>query len=343
MKIAVALSGGVDSSVTAMLLQDRGHEVVGVTFDLGEHGKDAIEDAAKVCEFLGIEHVVVDYRKLFEDVVVADFLDCYLSGKTPNPCVVCNKHIKFGQFITDAMALGCDKVATGHYARVLERDGKSYIARSTDLKKDQSYALHRLSPAQIEKVMLPLDGMTKAELRVLAAERGLPVAHRPDSQDICFIPDGSHGAFIEAHRDTANSLGSFVDKEGRSIASHKGIYHYTIGQRKGLGISLGQYAYVQSIDGASNAVTLTTDEADLFSHDVWITMPEGADVEAIFNSNGLSAKLRYAHKAAEVSAVAVEGDCVKVTFKEAQRAATPGQSLVFYDGDYVLGGGTILR
>ncbi len=341
MRIAVALSGGVDSSVTCMLLKDRGHEVIAVTFDLGEHTKNAVTDARKVADYLGIEHVVLDYRKPFEEIVVADFMESYLKGKTPNPCVVCNENIKFGLFMEFAKSRNCDKVATGHYARTTFENGKNYITKASDLKKDQSYALYRLTSESVGYIYLPIEGMTKLELRALASERGLPVAHRPDSQDVCFIPEGSHGEYIESRCKNLSKEGYFVDVNGKRIAKHKGVYNYTIGQRKGLGVSLGKYAYVKEIDGENGDVVLTTDESDLYTKEVYIENVAGADIESIFERNTLTAKLRYAHQPAEVIKVSHHKEGVLVEFKEAQRAPTFGQSLVFYSEDKVLGGGII--
>lgn len=338
-KVALAMSGGVDSSVSAMLLKDQGHEVIGVTFKLNDLSDAPETDAGKVCAFLEIPHRVLDLRKDFEQIVVQPFIESYISGSTPNPCVVCNKGIKFGKFLDYALEMGCEFVATGHYGGVGMVNGRYSLKVADDITKDQTYALYRLDQKQLSHIMMPLGGMSKPQVRQLARERGLPMAERPDSQDICFIPDGDHGSFIERNIDTAGLAGSFV-YEGKKVGTHKGIYRYTVGQRKGLGLSLGKPAFVKAIDSQSREIEVTTEEREIFYSSLLAADPVFSMVEALEGSERVLVKIRYSHKPCEAE-ISMEGDQVRVRFDRPQRAVTPGQSVVFYKNGFVFGGGFI--
>lgn len=337
-KVMLGMSGGVDSSAAALLLQDQGYEVVGVTFRLWGEGE--ARDAAKVCAQLGIPHLVPDWREPFRQQVVDPFVAAYLQGRTPNPCVFCNRAIKFGRFFQLADQQGCRYVSTGHYAQVLpDGAGGHSLCRGTCLAKDQSYVLYQLTKAQLDRVLLPLGTMTKDQCRALAKERGLVTYSKPDSQDICFIPDGDHAAFIAGYTGKAPVPGSFVDEAGQVLGTHQGICRYTIGQRKGLGISLGHPAFVEAIRPGENQVVLTADEKRLFTTTMEVSglhlmEPVGASFAA-------QVKIRYAHRPAPALVTLGEDGRALVEFREPQRAVTPGQAAVFYDGDRVLGGGTI--
>ncbi len=338
MRVMVAMSGGVDSAVSALLLKNQGFEVEGATFLLGEGeaGLAAVEDAKKVADFLGVPHRVFDFRELFAEKVLGDFLSEYGAGRTPNPCVRCNRYIKFPAFLAEAEKLGCEKIATGHYARVAE--GKLF--RATALEKDQSYVLYSLTRELISHIIFPLGELAKTEVRQIAAEAGIPAAKKPDSEDICFIPDGDTGGFLARHG-CGSEPGDFVARDGAVLGRHKGVAHYTIGQRKGLGLALPEPLYVGSIDPESRNILLVKN-GELFVRELlagafhWISglAPEG--------KISVQCKIRYAHKPAEALAEALPDGTVRVGFLAPQRAVTRGQSAVLYRGDEVLGGGVIL-
>lgn len=340
------MSGGVDSSVTAALLQQQGHEVVGITMKLweGEQQKDdccspsVVRDAKGVADRLGIQHHTVDFQGAFAQGVIGPFMEEYQHARTPNPCIVCNQRIKFGAMLEKALELGADYVATGHYARVEHREGRHLLLCGVDGKKDQSYFLYRLTQQQLAHVMLPLWNVTKEETRRVAAQIGLSVADKKDSQEICFIPDGDYAAFIEG-RSGKMQPGNFVDAAGNILGRHQGLLHYTVGQRKGLGIALGYPAYVLSMDPATNTVVLGQEGCQL-RHSLTARDMNWIGMEAPNQPFGCTAKIRYNAKAAPcVVTPLAEG--VSVVFEQPQRAVTPGQSVVFYQQDLVLGGGII--
>jgi tRNA-specific 2-thiouridylase len=357
MKIVVAMSGGVDSSVAAALLKQEGHEVVGATLRLytpseGNNGSgrqsppglDAVADARKVAEKLGIPHHVIDLRDVFARAIIADFCEEYRLGRTPNPCVRCNQLIKFGMLWEKARELGADLLATGHYARI-EKDettGKNLLKKAKDPLKDQSYFLCRLTQAQLNFTLFPLGGLTKATVRQIARELELPAAARPESQEICFIPGNDYAAFLQSYAPAAALPGPVLDTQGNVLGQHRGIMFYTVGQRKGLGIAAPAPLYVTAIDLASNAVIVGTKEQtytdELVADNLnWIS---GSAPDYPLN---VKARVRYRHPEAEAAVTPLDDTRVYVKFSAPQMAVTPGQSLVFYDGDTVIGGGTIIK
>lgn len=337
-RIAVGMSGGVDSSVAAMLLRDAGCNVVGITLSLTPDCTDAdADDARRVAEHLGIEHHVVDLRDTFRTQVIEPFCNSYLNGETPNPCVICNQTIKFGAMLDYARTLGASRIATGHYARTESRDGRTFLLRAQS-RKDQSYFLCRLRQEQLASAVFPVAGYEKDALRALAEKAGLPVAHKKDSQDVCFIPDNDYVSFLCRKYGVTPQEGDFVDTQGNVLGRHRGIVRYTVGQRKGLG-AFGKPMFVTSIDPLHNRVVLGEDgkqyAAGLTADSLnWIAFdmpPESFRCEA---------RIRF-RAAPAPATVQIIGDAAHVLFDEPQRSVTPGQTVAFYDGDVVLGGGTI--
>ena len=336
-KVAVAMSGGVDSSLTAALLLERGFDVIGVTMILFD-GQDT-SDAQNVCRHLRISHHVADFRKIFRAEVENYFVAEYLRGRTPNPCVRCNREIKFGALFDFATSIGADFFATGHYARVAFEDGRFKLKKAVDVAKDQSYVLYNLTAEKLSRIVLPLGELSKTDTRRLAAQMNLPVAEKPDSQEICFVPDDDYKNFIANREPSAQALqaGNIVDAGGKILGSHGGVANYTIGQRKGLGIAAPQPLYVTRLDVANRLVVVDTGDklftATLTASDAhWIYKPT--------LPAPLQAKIRYGSRFAECTVDEAENS-LRVTFAEPQRAITPGQSIVFYDGDEVLGGAII--
>jgi len=351
MRVVVAMSGGVDSSVAAALLKQQGHEIVGVTLQLwpqaagsgGCCGLDAITGARRVAYRLGIPHYVMDVRETFEREVIGDFCAEYAAGRTPNPCVVCNNAIKWGPLLDRARELDADHVATGHYAR-LEQDAKGALVMKTavDTAKDQTYFLCRLTRTQLEHALFPVGGLTKPRVRELAASLDLPVADRPESQEICFVPDDDYAGFLAGYTGQSGTHGPIVDTTGRVIGEHKGITAYTVGQRRGLGLAAGTPLYVVAIDAASNTVTVgpreeTFSRSLVATHLNWL-MPEPPAFP-------LEAEVKVRSRAAAVRGKIepLERNAVRVTFEEPQIAVTPGQTVAFYRGETVIGGGIIER
>ena len=335
-KIAVAMSGGVDSSLTAALLLEKNFEVIGITMILDDAAN--ISDAQRVCEFLGIKHYVADFRKIFRAEVENYFVEEYLRGRTPNPCVRCNREIKFGALFDYAKNLGADFLATGHYARIIFEDGRFKLKKAVDVRKDQSYVLYNLTPEKLSKIILPLGEFSKVEARALAEEKNLPVAHKPDSQEICFVPDDDYKKFISERAPTAQALqaGEIISADGKVLGSHNGVANYTIGQRKGLGIAYSEPLYVTRLDVANKKIVVDTGD-NLFTKTLTASEPHWIYKPQL--PKNLKAKIRYGSRFA--ACTVAENDSLCVTFDEPQRAVTPGQSIVFYDGDEVLGGAII--
>ena len=349
-RVLVALSGGVDSSVVAAKLLDEGYEVEGATMEICPDNADnaensscsssAVSDARRVAEHLGINFRVFDFKDRFEKSVITPFVNEYIIGRTPNPCIECNKQLKFEAFLLKALSLGFDYIATGHYAQ-LEQDenGRIKLKKACTDAKDQTYVLYNLTQHQLKHLLLPIGNMEKQKVREYAKEKGIPVFNKPDSQEICFIKDNDYARFI-ANRGYIAKSGNFVDLNGNILGKHKGIYHYTIGQRKGLGIALGKPAFVTKIDTAKNEVTLG-DNNDTFQNSLtardmnWIsfdTPPESFDCLA---------KIRYNGPPEKATVFPQTDGSVKVEFHSPVRAVTPGQSVVFYADNFVIGGGKI--
>lgn len=345
--IWVGMSGGVDSSVAALLLKEQGVRVTGVTLRL-KCGLDAeqatntdIEDARRVCEKLEIEHKVLEASDAFRRCVVDEFVAEYLAGRTPNPCVTCNRTIKFGVLLDAALDSGAQGVATGHYARVAfhPQSGRWRLFRA-DSGKDQSYVLYGLTQQQLAHVRFPLYGMEKAQVRQLAQRYELPVANKSDSMEVCFIPDNDHAGFIERYMGEIMQTGEFVDEHGHILGRHKGIGRYTVGQRKGIGIAFGKPMYVVGLDAENNRVVLGEEGRQMASS----LIAEDArflSIERPSSPISVQAKIRYQASASPALLTPMDDGRIRVEFDSPQRAVTPGQSVVFYDGDMVLGGAII--
>ena len=344
-KVMIAMSGGVDSSAAALLVKKQGYEAVGATMRLIDGKNDSdINDAKSVCERLGMEHIVFDMRGEFDREVLRRFADIYLSGETPNPCIICNKYIKFGELVRRASALGCEKTATGHYASVKydTGSGRWLLVRARDRAKDQSYFLYSLSQEQLGAVLFPVGELTKAEVRELAEANGFVTSRKSDSQDICFVPDGDYTRFLEGYLGTAFPEGNFLDLEGRIIGRHKGAIRYTIGQRKGLGMGFSKPMYVCGKDMSRNTVTLGGNDR-LFSRRVIVSDVNMVAADRIDRPVRVTAKLRYSQREEYALLEQTGENEFTLEFDNPQRAAAPGQAAVCYDGDCVLCGGRIVR
>ena len=336
------MSGGVDSSASAVILKNQGYSVTGVTLSLcGEDNEKNISDAKSVCNKLGIEHCESDLKTEFKKYVIDDFINQYINGKTPNPCLECNKHIKFGKMLDIALQNGCGKIATGHYARIKKNDdGRYLLLRAKHIEKDQSYVLYSLTQYQLSHTLFPLGDYSKDEVREIARQNDLICADRPDSQDICFVPDGDYASFIEEYSSFSSTSGKYIAVDGKVLGEHKGVIHYTIGQRKGLGIALGKPQFVIDKNPLNNTVVLG-DEEHLFKKEVLVTDVNFIPFDKLEGEMRVTAKLRYRHKD-QPATIYPEGENLRIVFDEPQRAPSPGQAAVFYDGDIVVGGGIII-
>lgn len=343
-KALIAMSGGVDSSAAAILMKKAGYECAGAMMRLwrGANRQDEL-DAAAAAKRLGIEFYVFDFCTQFEERVIADFIKTYETGGTPNPCISCNRHLKFGALLEKARSMGFDCLATGHYARCgfNASTGRYEIKKAADEKKDQSYVLYSLSQETLSHCVFPLGGMSKSEIRELAAEAGLELSAKKESQDICFVPDGDYASFIERHTGKTFAPGDFVSVSGEKLGTHRGIIRYTIGQRRGLGISHGAPLFVCGKDAASNRVILS-EGAELFSRTVTARDVNLVAVSGIEDGMRVLARTRYNMKEQPASVYNAGEGSFKIVFDEPQRAAAPGQALVMYRGDTLIGGGTIV-
>lgn len=346
-KVLLGMSGGVDSSVSALLLKQAGYEVYGVTMKLWEEGgccnSSATMDAVKVCKQLGIEHYTLNYEKLFCEKVVNNFIESYSNCLTPNPCIECNKYLKFGAMYEKAMELGIDYIATGHYAKTeySELYNRSVLKKSKNIKKDQSYVLYNMPKDMVDKVLFPLgDFEDKEKVRAIARENNLVTASKHDSEDICFIPDGNYKKFLEDNSSLNPKEGNIVSSHGEVLGKHKGLYYFTIGQRKGLGISYKEPLFVIGFNKDKNEVIVGTKD-EIYKNEILVRDINLLLVDDIEKPMIVNVKTRYSSKEAEASIEKIDKDTIKVVFTEPQPRVTPGQSAVFYIGDIVLGGGKI--
>ena len=346
-KVLLGMSGGVDSSVSALLLKQNGYEPIGITLELFTGSSccniNTYIDAKNVCNSIGIPHFTDDCKEMFKKHVIQDFVDCYSNCKTPNPCIECNKYMKFGYMWEKAKELGCEYIATGHYAKTeySEEYGRWVLKKSNAGKKDQSYVLWNIPKELIEHVVFPLANFeSKDQIREIARENNLKVANKPDSEDICFVPDGNYKKFLENNSDLKPKKGNIVNSKGEILGKHTGLYNYTIGQRKGLGISYRVPLFVIGFNPLKNEV-IVGEESELYQKQINVTDVNLLLIDEIKEPIEVEVKTRYSSKVAKATIKQNGENQVKVIFDEPQRAITPGQSAVFYVGDIVLGGGKI--
>lgn len=354
-KVVVGMSGGVDSSVAAWLLKQQGYDVIGVTMQIWQDqdtdvqeaeggccGLSAVDDARRVAMDLGIPYYVMNFKEEFRTNVMDYFVGEYVAGRTPNPCIACNRYVKWESLLRRSMAIGADYIATGHYAQICRLPNQRYALKtSVTAEKDQTYALYNLTQEQLARTLMPVGSYHKDEIRRMAADIGLQVAHKPDSQEICFIPDQDYASFIDRQAgDRVPGTGNFVDSSGNVLGRHKGITHYTIGQRRGLELAMGERIYVTDIRQNTDEVVLGRNE-DIFVEEVFCDNICFMAIEDLKEPLRVFAKIRYNHKGEYCRIEKAVGGKMRVIFEKPVRAATPGQSVCFYDGEYVLGGGII--
>ncbi len=356
-KVVVGMSGGVDSSVAAYLLKEQGYEVIGVTMQIWQDededrkqanagccGLSAVADARRVADKLGIPYYVMNFKNKFKDKVIDYFIEEYMRGRTPNPCIACNRYVKWESLLDKSLKIGCDYIATGHYAKIdLLPNGRYALKISKSSSKDQTYALYSLTQEQLARTLMPVGEYEKEEIREIAKRINLKVANKPDSQEICFVPDKDYAGFIEETTGIKPEAGNFINVSGEILGRHKGISHYTVGQRKGLGIALGYPIFVKEIRAKSNEIVLGSDE-EVYSDRLTANKMNWMSIGGIGAGETLRAraKIRYSHKGEYCTVKSCGEEGIKVCFDKPVRAATPGQAVVFYDEEgYVIGGASI--
>ena len=356
MKVVVGMSGGVDSSVAAYLLKQQGYEVIGVTMQIWQKednqtveenggccGLSAVEDARRVAQMLDIPYYVMNFREEFDQKVIRYFMREYLNGRTPNPCIACNRYVKWESLLQRSMQIGADYIATGHYARIEQlQNGRYAIRNSVTAAKDQTYALYNLTQEQLMRTKMPVGAYEKSQVRAIAEELGLYVAHKPDSMEICFVPDQDYARFIEENSGKKIPEGNEVTTDGKIVGHHRGITHYTVGQRKGLNLSMGKPVFVLEIRPETNEVVIG-DGTEVYADRLICSDLNFMSVPDFPDNFPVVAKIRYNHRGTKAHVRRIGADQAEVIFEEPVRAVTPGQAVVFYDGEYVAGGGTIIK
>lgn len=355
-KVVIGMSGGVDSSVAAYLLKKQGYDVIGATMQIWQDeddnvqeenggccGLSAVYDARRVANQLGIPYYVMNFKQEFKEKVIDYFVEEYLQARTPNPCIACNRYVKWESLLNRSLEIGADYIATGHYARIKKLpSGRYTLQQSVTHAKDQTYALYNLTQEQLSHTLMPVGDYTKDEIRKIASDAGLMVAHKPDSQEICFVSDNDYAKYIEEITGQQSPSGNFVDLDGNILGRHKGIIHYTIGQRKGLGLAMGKPVFVVDIKKESNEVVIGSNE-DVFAKALIADRVNYMSIASLKGEMRVRAKVRYNHRGAKATIRMIGDDLLECVFDEPQRAITPGQAVVFYEDDYIVGGASILR